>query len=96
METALGVWARLRATGGSPSTDTLNARLTACVGCGQGERALRLLREAQALGARTCAHMAACPLRPCQQALLLMCGALGCAHLRTHGCMLCTHASMHC
>ena len=46
------VWRRMRALGTPLETDNCNALMTACVECGHGERALRLLREAQALGAQ--------------------------------------------
>ena len=45
------VWRRMRASGTPVEADTCNALLTACVECGQGERALCVLRDAQALGA---------------------------------------------
>lgn len=81
METALGVWARLRESAAAPSSDTLNALLTACVECGQGERALALLRDAQALGAR-CFVRAACPAcKPaCMQASEIVPAGAGCVH----------------
>ena len=54
METALGVWARMRESGAQPTTRTYNSLLSGCVRCGQGERALQLLRDARGHGAPSC------------------------------------------
>ena len=79
------VWRRMRASGTPLETDTCNALMTACVECGQGERALRLLCEAQALGAHIFALIrlsCAPPAGMSDMSLLHWLGKGGCMPLR--------------
>ena len=50
VESAVGLWRRMRTEGAQPSTDQCNALLTACLDCQHNERALRLFQEFQTMG----------------------------------------------
>ncbi len=51
VESALGLWRQMAASGTPPSVDNCNALLNACIDCGNGERALDIYRSMQDLGA---------------------------------------------
>lgn len=51
VESALGLWRQMAASGAPPSVDNCNALLNACIDCGNGERALDIYRSMPDLGA---------------------------------------------
>ena len=53
VESALGLWRQMAASGTTPTVDNCNALLTACIDCDQGERALDIYRSMKDLGVRS-------------------------------------------